>query len=174
MNKKQQIIEVLTYDPNWPTLYQDESIQLSTIFAHTFIRIHHIGSTAIPNMAAKPTIDMLMEVHDITQVDQFNEPMSQFGYENWGEYHFPQSRFFVKGENKRSHHLHVFERDSDEIHRHLVLRDYLITQPQEARLYAQLKQSLAKEHRHNRRAYALEKKAYVTALKARALKSNSS
>jgi GrpB-like predicted nucleotidyltransferase (UPF0157 family) len=83
-NKKQQPIEVISYDPNWPSLFQMEAKLLTKIFTNHVVAIHHVGSTAIPHMPAKPTIDIVLVVDDITQVDQYNEAMAQHAYEAIG------------------------------------------------------------------------------------------
>ena len=169
MQKKQQIIEVVPYDANWPAQFEDELKRIEPIFSDNFVKLHHIGSTSIPNLAAKPTIDMLLEVTNIEHVDQCNATMAELGYEAWGEYGIPGRRFFVKGEDKRTHHLHVFQVGSPDIQRHLDFRDYLIAHPEEAEQYAALKIELARLHAHNRRQYVLSKQGFVKQLEAKAL-----
>lgn len=119
MNKRKQIIEVLAYDSNWPQQFAQEAASIKLIFADNFVAIHHIGSTAIPGLAAKPTIDMILEVKNIESVDNLNAAMAELGYEAWGEYRIPGRRFFVKGETKRTHHVHTFQTGSNEITRHI-------------------------------------------------------
>lgn len=169
MDKRQQIIEVVPYDPNWIDLFQAEAAALRHIFTDNVVTVHHIGSTAVPGLAAKPTIDILLEVKDIEQVDQHNAQMAELGYEAWGEYRIPGRRFFVKGDTKRTHHVHVFQTGSHKIARHLHLRDYLIAHPAEARAYAELKLKLATQFAHDRRGYVTNKQDYVKALEKRAL-----
>ena len=120
-------------------------------------------------MPAKPTIDILLEVHAIDLVDSLNPMMQQYGYEAWGEYHIPGRRFFVKGVEKRTHHVHVFEKNSSEIPRHIAFRDYLIKQPQRAKDYATLKIKLAEQYRNNRRAYLTGKQHLIKTLEKEAL-----
>lgn len=170
MNKREQIIEVIPYDRNRITQYKQEKELLSTIFGNGLLaQIHHIGSTAIPGMHAKPTIDILIAVNNIAPVDHLNSEMHNAGYEAWGEYRIPGRRFFVKGESKRSHHVHVFAKESEHILRHIVFRDYLIAHPQKASEYAKLKLKLATSFRHNRRAYVIGKQDHVKSLEQEAL-----
>ena len=123
MDKRQQIIEVVAYNPDWPHRYEADAKYLQTIFGDLIEAIYHIGSTAVPGIKAKPTIDMLMLVKNIQQVDPYNDDMASIGYEAWGEYGIAGRRFFVKGEQKRTHHLHAFQTDSGQCLRHLALRD---------------------------------------------------
>ena len=168
-NKKQQIIEVLPYDPNWPTHFMQEADEIKSIFTTNFSAIHHIGSTAIINMPAKPTIDILLEVHDILLVDHCNYAMQKIGYEAWGEYHIPGRRFFVKGQSKRTHHVHTFQKGSDDILRHRAFRDYLQANSNDAKKYADLKIKLATQYRNNRRAYVSHKQDFVKDVEKKAL-----
>ncbi len=96
MIKRQQIIEVVPYDPDWSNQFEKEALLLKLIFSDIFVAIHHIGSTSVPGLAAKPTIDIILEVKDIRLVDKFNEPMEKLGYEAWGEYGIPGRRFFCE------------------------------------------------------------------------------
>lgn len=168
--KKQQIIEVLPYDRRWIDQFEDEKALLVPVFGDNCLDLHHIGSTAIPCMSAKPTIDMLLVVHNIHRVDSCNAHLHELGYEAWGEYGIAGRRFFLKGNEKRTHHLHVFEANNHyAIDRHLSFRDYLIAHPEEAAAYEALKIALATEFRCNRRGYFLGKEAQVKAIEQRAM-----
>lgn len=169
LNKRKQIIEVVPYNPNWPDQFQEEASQIKPIFSDNFVAIHHIGSTSVPGLAAKPTIDIILEVKNIELVDKCNEPMEKLGYEAWGEYNIPGRRFFVKGDVKRTHHLHTFQVGSPEIARHLYLRDYLKSHPDDAKEYADLKIKLALQFSHDRRSYVKNKQDFVTALEKKAI-----
>lgn len=169
VNKRDQIIEVVAYDPSWPSQFAEEALLIKPIFSDNFVAIHHIGSTSVPGLSAKPTIDIILEVKDIELVDQCNDQMEMLGYEAWGEYHIPGRRFFVKGEVKRTHHVHTFQVGSSEITRHLYFRDYLKSHPDEAKQYADLKIKLAQQFSNNRREYILRKSDYVKALEKKAI-----
>ena len=171
INKRKQIIEVVPYDCNWANHFLIEATRLEKLFKENFSAIHHIGSTSIPDMPAKPTIDIVLAVKDIAKVDKLNPEMQKLGYEAWGEYNIPGRRFFVKGENKRSHHVHVFQQGSPDITRHILFRDYFIANPVDAKEYSKLKIELAEKFRHNRRAYVVGKQEFVKRLEAKALKS---
>jgi len=169
VNKRKQIIEILSYDPNWIAQFEEEASIIKSIFSDNFFAIHHIGSTSVPGLAAKPTIDILLEVQDIQSVDKLNDQMEKQGYEAWGEYGIPGRRFFVKGEMKRTHHVHTFQVGSKEIARHIYLRDYLKSHPDEAKEYAILKIKLADEFANDRRGYVQNKQDFVKALEKKAI-----
>jgi len=170
MNKKEQIIEVVPYDLNWPKAFLVEESLIKPLFSENFIAIHHIGSTAVPGLSAKPTIDIILEVNNINLVDATNDAMASLGYEALGEYGIIGRRLFIKGEEKRTHHVHTFQTSNTEIHRHLCFRDYLIAHPADAKNYAELKIRLSKEVSHNREAYVKNKHEYIKELEQKALK----
>ena len=119
----QRIIEVVPYDPEWPTRFREAAQQIKVALGDNCIEIHHIGSTSVVGLSAKPVIDMLPVVHDIMQVDQANRMMASHGYNALGEYGIPFRRYFQKGNNMRTHQAHVFEIGNPEIERHLKFRD---------------------------------------------------
>lgn len=171
IDKRKQIIEILPYDSNWQKEFEKESILLKNIFADNVVAVHHIGSTSVPTMFAKPTIDILLEVNLIDQVDRHNNEMEKLGYEAWGEYGISGRRFFVKGNEKRTHHVHAFQTNNRyDINRHLAVRDYLIVHPDEAKSYADLKIKLSTQFSHNRKAYLQNKNDYVKALEEIAMR----
>ncbi len=137
-------IEVVAYDSSWPGMYEAEAEAIGKVLKTGLTAIHHIGSTAIPGIAAKPTIDILAEVRDIEAVDLQNARLAGLGYTPMGEYGISGRRYFFKtsGE-KHTFHLHVFQVGNPEIERHLLFRDYLHVHPEAASEYAALKLLLA-------------------------------
>jgi GrpB-like predicted nucleotidyltransferase (UPF0157 family) len=137
-------IKVVPYDPKWPGLFEREAEEITSVFGGEVVAIHHIGSTAIPHVSAKPIIDVLVEVQDIEKVDCFNEAMINRGYQPRGEFGIPGRRYFIKGcDATRTHHLHIFQTGHPSIERHLNFRDYMIAHPEEAQAYSHLKEELA-------------------------------
>jgi GrpB-like predicted nucleotidyltransferase (UPF0157 family) len=112
-------------------------------------------------MSAKPVIDIMPVVRDISKVETFNAGMIQLGYAPMGEYGIAGRRYFVKGADVRTHHVHSYEPDNAEVKWHLDFRDYVIAHKVEARQYAQLKARLAKKHRHDVEAYTQGKAAFI-------------
>jgi GrpB-like predicted nucleotidyltransferase (UPF0157 family) len=162
-------IRVVPYDPSWPAAFEAEAARLTGILGDELVVIHHIGSTAVPGLAAKPVIDMMPLVRDIERVDLYNAAMIEAGYQPWGEYGIPGRRFFTRGgDEHRTHNIHVFQVDGAEVARHLDLRDYLRTHPAEAQRYAELKAALAAQFPQDIEGYMDGKDAFVKAMERRA------
>lgn len=117
------------------------------------VEIHHIGSTAIPGIKAKPVIDIMVVVEDINKVDSYNDKMRAIGYEPKGEFGIVNRRFFQKGGNNRTYYVHIFQQGDKEIKRHLNFRDYMKTHPKQAQRYSQLKETLADKDPHDINKY---------------------
>ncbi len=161
MGERRKIV-VVPYDPHWPAMYRAEAAQLTTIFGPELISIHHIGSTSIPGLSAKPIIDMMPLVRNIEMVARFDSAMIQLGYQPMGENGIPGRRYFVKGGDlHRTHHVHIYEAGNPEVARHLDFRDYLIAHPEEAQEYASIKQQLARQFSHDIDSYMAGKDAFI-------------
>lgn len=145
MNTNKRIIQVVAYDPKWPELFQIESKALAVVFGDEIMRVHHIGSTAVPGLAAKPIIDILLEVKDVNALDEYNPEMERLGYTPKGEYGIPGRRFFLKDLQNRTHHVHAFNAGSPDVIDYIAFRDYLIAHPQVAKEYGDLKQRCARD-----------------------------
>ncbi len=163
-------VRVTEYNPHWPKMFMSESEKLAEIFGEGLVAIHHIGSTAVPGMAAKPVIDMLPVAADIERVEQHNAAMEELGYRVMGEFGIAGRRFFSRSGNSFSCHVHIFgQHDRWNIDRHVAVRDYLRAFPAVAREYSELKTELARIHRDNRPAYVSGKEEFVLDLQATAL-----
>ncbi len=156
-------VEVVPPDRNWQSMFQAESQQLSITFGNNAIAIHHIGSTSIATIYAKPIIDVLVEVKDIEKVDGRNAEIELLGYEVMGEFGIAGRRFFRKDNERgiRTHHVHTFETDSPQIDRHLAFRDYLRSHPEAAQAYSQLKQQLAQKYPSDIKSYLDGKAEFI-------------
>ena len=119
-------------------------------------------------MSAKPIIDIMPVVRDISKVETFNEGMIQLGYTPMGEYGIKGRRYFVKGADARTHQVHSYQPDNPEVKGHLDFRDYLIAHEDEARQYAKLKASLAEQHRYDIEAYTQGKATFIKDVLAKA------
>ncbi|RAL23341.1 GrpB family protein [Thermoflavimicrobium daqui] len=165
---KRRVI-VTPYQPEWPLLYQIEASQLRQVFQSELVAIHHIGSTSVPQLAAKPIIDILAVVREVERVDEFIEAMAKLRYIAMGENGIPGRRFFYKGKSRRSHHVHIFAEDSPQIKRHLAFRDYLRHHPVECEQYGQLKKQLAKQFPKDIDSYVAGKSHLIRELEQKAL-----
>lgn len=140
---QQNMIKVVPYNTQWPQLFATEAKLIKQALGDNCTAIHHIGSTAVPDLSAKPIIDMLPVVHDIQAVDQATQAMESLGYEAKGEYGMAFRRYFQKSKNIRTHNVHVYQENDPEISRYLKFRDWLRAHPADATAYGKLKQELA-------------------------------
>ncbi len=162
-------VDVVPYDPAWPQLFAEEKRHLRECLPQELIgRIDHFGSTAVPHLAAKPIVDVLVEVVSLDAVRKEIAPiLERQGYEFFWR---PTARgntdvgytWFIKRDanGRRTHHIHMLEKGW-EYDRRLLFRDHLIRHPSVASAYAAFKRRLAAEHAHNRSAYASEKSDYI-------------
>jgi GrpB-like predicted nucleotidyltransferase (UPF0157 family) len=163
-------VEVVLPNPQWRNAFAAEAKHVATALGENVVAIHHIGSTAIPNIYAKPVIDLLVEVRDITEVDGQSSAMESLGYEVMGEYGIPGRRYFRKDnqEGIRTHHIHAFEAGSAEVERHLAFRDYMIAHPGDAQRYSELKRKLAEEYPQSMDGYMDGKDGFIKEMDRRA------
>ena len=134
------------------------------------VGIEHVGSTAIPGLAAKPVIDIVVSVTSLADDEAKISALSALGYDCRGENGIPGRLFFRKGlvEFKRTHHLHLVEVGHEQWVSMLAFRDYLRSHPGDAQRYESLKRALAEKFRDNRRAYTNGKAEFVHAVLAKA------
>lgn len=162
-------IEVAPPDARWPEQFRAEATLLRLIFGGNLVDIHHIGSTSIPGMYAKPIIDMAPIVHDLAAVDELSGVLADVGYTALGENGLPGRRYFRKGGRRHTHHVHVYRQGNPAIERHLALRDFLRAHPARAAAYSDLKRSLAALYPQDIDAYSAGKDGLVNELLAEAL-----
>jgi len=162
-------IEIVPYNPDWPRMFEAEKIHLLACLPRELInRIEHFGSTAVPNLAAKPVVDMLVEVSSLAETKTRIVPILEsqrydyFWRATHGEDGPPFYAWFIKRNSTgaRTHHLHFVESDFEHWER-LLFRDYLIEHPDVAKQYEELKFSLAREHRGDRIAYTNGKTDFI-------------
>jgi GrpB-like predicted nucleotidyltransferase (UPF0157 family) len=141
-------VEVVPHQSQWRHDFEIESTSIANILGKNVVAIYHIGSTAIPNIYAKPIIDILIAVQNMLVVDQPNLALPKLGYVAMGEFGIPDRRFFYKNSSTgiRTHHVHIFVIDSPQIKRHLAFRDHLIAHPATAQAYSDLKRELARQY----------------------------
>jgi len=162
-------IELVPYTSDWESKFNDEAAILSTALGDTVITIHHIGSTAIPDIVAKPIIDMLPVVKSLEDVDRLTPALEALGYEAKGEFGMSGRRFFVKDQgSKRLFNVHIFEEGHPDVERHIRFRDYLIQNPDEAIAYSELKKNLVKQSSDDIEKYCWGKEDFVKAIDLRA------
>lgn len=157
-------IAVVPYDSNWPLMFESEAKLIQQALGSNCIAIHHIGSTSVPGLNAKPILDMLPVVSDIQAVDQAAKAMESLGYKAKGEYGIAFRRFFQK---EKTHNVHVYQEGDPEITRYLKFRDWMRSHADDAKRYAKLKQELAAKFPHDILNYCNGKDAFVASIDAK-------
>ena len=138
-----QKVEVMDYQKSWIDIYNAEADTLKNSIGFLNPNIHHIGSTSVPGLSAKPIIDILIEVDDIGCLDEYIKILEAIGYHGRGENGIAGRSYFEKGGDHRTHQIHAFKRGSYGVMRHLAFRDYLGSHSQVAHEYALLKKQVA-------------------------------
>jgi len=174
----QEDVSVMPYDPRWPELFRQEKEHLLNCLPNELIRrIEHFGSTAVPGLAAKPIVDILVEVTDLEATRTRIAPaLESQGYDyfwrpSFGDDVPPFYAWFIKrqeGSGLRTHHIHMVERHFVEHWDRLLFRDYLIEHPRVAGEYQRLKLRLAADFPNDRVAYTRGKTEFVVNVTARA------
>ena len=160
-------VRIAEYDPAWPIDAARELGRLEAALGAVAVRLEHIGSTAVPGLAAKPILDLQLSVDALEPRAAYVEPLERLGYLFAPS---PDHYFFARPpERPRSHHLQVWETGSHHERRHLAVRDFLRAHPDEAARYADLKRAAVVRHPQDRLAYMASKESYLADLEARAL-----
>ncbi|HQR09874.1 MAG TPA: GrpB family protein [Casimicrobiaceae bacterium] len=163
-------VRVVAYDPAWAALFAAERSRLLALLPDCVVDVHHIGSTSVPGLAAKPIIDILLEVRSLDEIDAHAQAMAALGYSAKGEYGLPRRRFFTKGGAARTHHVHAYVAGDSNVERHVAFRDYLRAHPSVARDYARLKTAVAASCDNDIDAYCAGKNDFVNRAEIEALK----
>jgi GrpB-like predicted nucleotidyltransferase (UPF0157 family) len=155
---------ILPYDPGWPGLFEAERELLERVLAPWLEGgIHHVGSTSIPGLAAKPIIDIIAGVRDFEEARAAFEPLAEHGYEYTP--HRPRTHHFSKppgaGWWNVTHGLHLTEVGTDLWRERLAFREALRADAALASAYEELKHRLAREHGSDPGAYTVSKRPFV-------------
>jgi GrpB-like predicted nucleotidyltransferase (UPF0157 family) len=156
-----EAIEIVEYDPEWPARYSRERSPLLTVLIEA-VDIQHIGSTAVPGMAATPVIDIMVAVPRLGPAEEYLDRLATLGYQHRRAKH-DRARLFFWKVGTRSHHVHIVAAGSAEYRQHMRFRDYLLAHPAAAQDYIALKRMLAAQYGSDRDGYALAKTAFIQA-----------
>ena len=173
-----EVVHIVPYDPRWPEFFALERDHLRACLPADLLgRIEHYGSTSVPGLAAKPIVDMLVEVTDLVAAQERIVPVLEAqGYDYFwrpsggtedGE---PFYAWFIKRnpQGERTHHLHMVEAHFAHWEQ-LRFRDYLMTHPEAAMEYLRLKLRLAADHPNDREAYTHGKSEFIAGIMKRPL-----
>ncbi|MGE8203267.1 GrpB family protein [Heyndrickxia sp. NPDC080065] len=164
-----RIVEVTPYNEQWVSLFEEEAEKLKKVFGPEIIHIHHIGSTSVKGLKAKPIIDIMPVVKNISLIDKFNKEMEALGYEPKGENGISGRRYFKKGGDSRTHHIHIYEFKNPHIKRHLAFRDYLRAHPDAVKKYGNLKEVLSNRYPFDIQSYIKGKEHLAIEIEQKAM-----
>lgn len=160
-------IIVLPHDPVWPSRFVREAGGLLAIFGDALLGLHHIGSTAVPGLVAKPILDVALDVRSLALADARRGPAEAAGFAWRGEAGVSGRRYLEArrraGPEDDAYvvHVHAFEAGTPQAWRHVDFRDYLLHHPERADAYGALKGELAVRFRDDRAGYTDAKTAFV-------------
>ena len=158
------------YSPAWPQIAAAHADRLRAL-GPALVAVHHIGSTAVPGLAAKPIIDLMPLVTNLEELDLKRGQVEALGYEWHGEFGLEGRRYCTLADEAgtRIVQLHFYRADSPQAWRHLAFRDYLRAHPAAARAYESEKRRARDLHPENSHAYTDEKDAWIRSMEAVAL-----
>ena len=155
-------VQVVDYDPTWPAQFAAEAEALRAVIGPWATGgIHHVGSTAVPGLAAKPIIDILVGVDSLEASTECIELVAPLHYVH-APYRVDEMHWFCKPDPAaRTHHLHLVPTDSPRFINETTFPAYLRKHPERAAEYAELKRDLAERFRHDREAYTSGKSDFI-------------
>ena len=160
---ERHLVRLVPYQPAWAELFKQEAEALRNALGDHVVRVEHVGSTAVPGLAAKPIIDIAVAIESFEGAAACVGRMEQIGYEHKGEHGIPRRRFFVKRDPDTTHHVHMNEPGSRDWENLILFRDYLLEHPAAAEEYAALKLKLARRFPHDILGYRAGKADFITA-----------
>lgn len=155
------------YDPQWPQRYVDEAARLTPIVESALVELHHVGSTAVTGLAAKPEIDILAVVNSTDVFKEWSRSFEKLGYRRGGDLS-PGHHFFKRDINGvRTHKLHVCREGHPTVAEMLRFRNHLRRDPNDRVRYEKLKLKLERENTQGIREYLSAKQPFIRSILAR-------
>ncbi len=162
-------VVIMDYDPQWPEQFAEIAGRVRAAFAGASLAaVEHVGSTAVPGLAAKPIIDLDIVIPSEADLPDAASRLAALGYVYEGDNGIPGRAAFLWPPGTKRHHLYVCASGNAELRRHLAFRDYLRANPEEVHHYGALKRELAQRFREDRRAYSDGKTEFVEAVLTKA------
>jgi GrpB-like predicted nucleotidyltransferase (UPF0157 family) len=157
-------VAVVDYDPAWPAYFERLRATVWPVVADVASAIEHVGSTAVPGLAAKPVIDLDVVVPSRTEVPTAVARLTTLGYDHLGDLGIEGREAFRPPDGAPAHHLYVCRSDAPSLANHLALRDHLRGRADLARAYGDLKKRLAHAFPNDIDAYVAAKTDFVVAV----------
>jgi GrpB-like predicted nucleotidyltransferase (UPF0157 family) len=162
-------VELVPHDPRWSEMARNEADRLSAVLGDIVVSIEHIGSTSIPGIIAKPTIDLALSATSLDALDKSRGTFEAMGYIWRGEFGIPGRRYCPRDhDGKRVFHVHCYANGSQEVRRNCLFRDYLRANAVEAQAYEQVKRAAGIAHPFDTLAYSATKSDWIAACLERA------
>jgi GrpB-like predicted nucleotidyltransferase (UPF0157 family) len=162
-------VVIVDYDPGWAELFDALRSRMFSLLGDLAAGVEHVGSTAVPGLAAKPIIDLDVLLRSEADMPAVIERLAGAGYVHQGDLGVPGREAFATPPQSIPHHLYVCPPGSPEYRRHLAFRNYLRSHSAEAAAYGGLKRELAMQFRDDRAAYTDGKSAFVAEILRRAI-----
>lgn len=160
------------HNPSWPLEFLEVSEEITSIMDKHLLKLHHIGSTAIPNLMAKPIIDILGVTGDFEKISSYKVQMQSRGFEFKGEFGISQRAYFSRSQGIAVH-LHIFPENHSQVTKHLLFRDYLLMHPEAVRAYQAKKEELLRLSPQSREVYQQGKEDLINQIMEAAYNWNS-
>lgn len=157
-------VSLLPYNPAWPKAFVEAAAAIRQACAPWVTEVHHIGSTAVPGLPAKPIIDIMPGLARYEDGFQCIEPMERLGYTYHGEFGIPRRHYFNRRGGSFDHNVHMYAVGEGQWHWQLAFRDHLRANPADRERYYQLKMELAARYPWDVEAYADAKSNFVRSI----------
>jgi GrpB-like predicted nucleotidyltransferase (UPF0157 family) len=163
MGLKRGIVVLEDYNLDWVNQFNKEKEVLEYVLGNFVLEIHHVGSTAISGLKAKPIIDILMVIDSFCNIDKVEEILKEYDYTNMGMQGISDRYFFAKGsDDNRTHYLHIVDMKGNTYYNQILFRDYLNKYPMYVKKYCDLKQELANKYADDRKKYTALKAEFIS------------
>ncbi len=155
-------VVLLSYNPAWKKLYEEEKKLISFVIGEQALDIQHVGSTSIPGVKSKPIIDIAIGVESLKDRDTCIKPLEEMGYQYKNDSGVKGRYFFVKGsEDNRTHYIHLVKLNSEQWKNFIFFRDYLRKNKKAVEKYNILKEKIAEKYKDDRDTYTLRKSIFI-------------
>ena len=161
------MIEIVPYSQAWACAFESEAHLLQQALGEQAVRVEHVGSTAVPGLAAKPVIDIQVSVRSLEPFASFEAALAPLGYRfiSLGEFDLVYPWFAKPGDWPSTHHVHICVSGGEQELKHVAFRDYLRNNPELVSRYEALKRKLAQEHQASSlksiEGYSLAKSEFI-------------
>src|SRR5690625_1182959 len=157
---------LVPWTDDWTKEFLLEKKRIQNKIANYVVNIHHIGSTAVKWLSAKPIIDIAVEIKEYNDGEYCVNPLKNLGYLYGGVDILPDRHYFYKGE-PRTHQIHMYQAGNKYLSEQLGFRDYLRSNENNRKEYQELKIRLSNVNKHNKHKYADEKTEFVNSILAK-------